>query len=191
LIDLLDALAGEVIYSKRHLLESPFIVSSGDTLESIANRFHISPEALARINLMGDSKVVLAGTQLKVLNGPMRADVNLTRGELTLFLHDLYAGRFPISVGKEPAPIEGSFQIVDRRRDRTYYGANSQVFPATDGRNPYGGFWMSLGKDMCIHGSPATTMPELASAGCISLAPLDAREVYTLLSLGSQVTIHR
>lgn len=191
LIDLLDALAAEVIYSKRHLLESPFIVSAGETLESIANRYKISPEVLAKINLMPDSKVVLAGSQLKVLTGPMRADVNLTRGELTLFLHDLYAGRFPISVGKDPAPVEGTYEIIDRRRDRTYYGAGSQVLPASDGRNPYGGYWMSLGKDLSIHGSPETTTPELANAGCISLAPLDAREVYSLLSLGSQVTIHR
>ncbi|MGN6132927.1 MAG: L,D-transpeptidase family protein [Aureliella sp.] len=191
LIDLLDALAAEVIYSRRHLLESPFIVAAGDTLESIASRYQISPETLAKINMMGDSKVVLANTQLKVLQGPMRADVNLTRGELTLFLRDLYAGRFPISVGKDPAPVEGTYEIIDRRRDRTYYGANSQVLPASDGRNPYGGYWMSLGKDMCIHGSPETSSPELANAGCISLAPLDAREVYSLLSQGSQVTIHR
>ena len=191
LIDMLDSLAGEVIYSKRHLLEPPFIVSSGDTLESIANRFRMSPETLARINMMADSKLVMANTQMKVFNGPMRAEVNLTRGELTLFLQDLYAGRFPISVGHEPAPVEGTFQIADRRRDRTYYGANSQVLPATDGRNPYGGYWMSLGKDMCIHGSPATTTPEMSNAGCISLAPLDAREVYSLLTQGSQVTIHR
>ena len=137
LIDLLDALAGEVIYSKRHLLESPFIVSPGETLESIAARFRIAPETLAKINMMADSKFVLAGSQLKVINGPMRADVNLTRGELTLFLNELYAGRFPISVGNDPAPLEGTYEIIDRRRDRTYYGANSQVLPATDGRNPY------------------------------------------------------
>jgi LysM repeat protein len=191
LIDLLDALAAQVIYSKRHLLEPPFTVSPGETLEGLANRFHISPEVLARINLMGESKVVLAGTQLKVLNGPFRGDVNLTRGELTLFLGDLYAGRFPISIGKDPAPSEGTYQIVDRRRDRTYYGANSQILPATDPRNPYGGYWMSLGQDLCIHGSPSSAAPELASAGCISLAPLDAREVYSLLTQGSQVSIHR
>ncbi len=191
LIEMLDALAREVIYSKRHLLEPPFIVNSGETLESIANRYRISPETLASINLMGDSRVVLASTQMKVLKGPFRAEVNLTRGELTMFLNDLYAGRFAISVGKEPTPTEGTYQVVDRRRDRTYYGASSQVIPASDPRNPYGGFWMSLGQDLCIHGSSSVTAPELANAGCISLAPLDAKEVYSLLGQGSEVKIHR
>jgi LysM repeat protein len=191
LVDLLDALAGEVIYSTRHLLEPPFTVKQGETLEAIANRFHVSPETLMNINLMGESKVVLAGSKLKVLNGPFRADVNLNRGELTLFLGELYAGSFSISVGVEPNPIEGTFQIIDRRRDRTYVGANSQILPASDSRNPYGGYWMNLGQDLSIHGSPAIPTPGLENAGCISLAPLDAREVYSLLAQGSQVTIHR
>ncbi len=191
LIDLLDALAGEVIYSKRHFLESPFIVAAGDTLEAIANKYQISPETLAAINRMGDSKVVLAGTQMKVLRGPFRGEVNLTRGELTLFLGDLYAGRFPISVGKEPTPTEGTYKISDRRRDRSYVGSDSKFMPASDPRNPYGGYWMHLGNDICIHGSPASTSPEMEGAGCISLAPLDAKEVYSLLTQGSEITIKR
>ncbi|MCC6510674.1 MAG: L,D-transpeptidase family protein [Pirellulaceae bacterium] len=191
LIDLLDALAGEVIYSKRHLLESRFVVAPGDTLESIANKYRISPEALASINRMGDSRVVLAGMEMKVVNGPFRAEVNLTRGELTLFLGELYAGRFPVSVGNQPTPSEGSFTIIERRRDHSYVGTDSKFMAATDPRNPYGGYWMHLGNDVCIHGSAANPVPELENAGCISLAPLDAREVYTLLTQGSAITIKR
>lgn len=189
--DLLDALAGEVIYSRRHLLESKFIVSAGDTLESIANKYHVSPEVLANINRMGDSKVVLAGTEMKVLNGPFRGEVSLNKGELTLFLGDLYAGRFPVSIGREPAPTEGSFSIVERRRDQAYVGPDSKYIPASDSRNPYGGYWMHLGNNFCIHGSPETSTPETESAGCISLAPLDAKEVYSLLTQGAEVVIKR
>lgn len=190
LVDLLDALAGEVIYSRRHLLENKFIVSPGDTLESIANKYRISPEVLANINHMGDSRVVLAGTELKVLTGPFRAEVGLNKGELTLFLGDLYAGRFSFSVGKEPAPTEGSFSIVERRRDRSYVSPDSKFIAANDARNPYGGYWMHLGNNICIHGSPEVASPD-TNAGCISLAPLDAKEVYTLLTQGSEVIIKR
>lgn len=191
LVDLLDALAGEVIYSRRHFLENKFIVSPGDTLESIANKYRISPEALANINRMGDSKVVLAGTELKVFNGPFRGEVDLSKGELALFLGNLYAGRFPVSFGKEPAPTEGAFSIVERRRDHSYVGPDSKFIPANDARNPYGGYWMHLGNNLCIHGSPETSTPETDAAGCISLAPLDAKEVYTLLTQGCEVVIKR
>ncbi len=140
---------------------------------------------------MGDSKVVLAGTELKVFNGPFRGEVDLSKGELTLFLGDLYAGRFPVSFGKEPAPREGSYSIVERRRDHSYVGPDSKFIAANDARNPYGGYWMHLGNDLCIHGSPETSTPETEAAGCISLAPLDAKEVYTLLTQGSEVVIKR
>ncbi len=189
--DLLDALAGEVIYSRRHLLESKFIVSAGDTLEGIANKYRVSPEVLANINRMGDSKVVLAGTEMKVLNGPFRGEVSLNKGELTLFLGELYAGRFPVSIGKEPMPAEGNYTIVERRRDQAYVGPDSKYIAASDGRNPYGGYWMHLGNQICIHGSPATPSPETESAGCIGLAPLDAKEVYSLLTQGAEVVIKR
>jgi lipoprotein-anchoring transpeptidase ErfK/SrfK len=191
LMDLLDALAAEVIYSKRHLLEPAYNVAPGDSLEALAARYKVTPELLARINGLGDSRIVLAGTQLKVLYGPFRSDVNLNRGELTLFLNDMYAGRFPISIGSDPAPHEGSFEVTDKRRDRTYYGAGGNVLKAEDPRNPYGGYWVSLGTELCIHGTPEMATPEVSKSGCISLAPLDARDVYMILAPGNRVTIHR
>ncbi len=50
---------------------------------------------------------------------------------------------------------------------------------------------MHLGNNVCIHGSPETSTPESEAAGCISLAPLDAKEVYTLLTQGSEIVIKR
>ena len=189
LTDLLDALAVEVIYSRRHLLESKFIVSPGDTLESIANKYRISPEVLANINRLGDSRVVLAGTEMKVLTGPFRCEVDANKGELTFFLGELYAGRFVVSIGEEPHPADGTYTVVERRRDHHYVGADSKFIPANDPRNPYGGYWIHLGSNICIHGSPATSTPENTKAGCISLAPLDAKEVYAMLTQGAEVTI--
>lgn len=72
--------------------------------------------------------------------------MSIGRQELTVFLGELYAGRFPVSFGKDPSPVEGTFEIVDRRRDRTYYGTGGKVIPAGDPRNPYGGYWLNLGQ---------------------------------------------
>jgi lipoprotein-anchoring transpeptidase ErfK/SrfK len=115
--------------------------------------------------------------------------VNLRREELTVFLGDLYAGRFPLSFGKDPRPKTGVYELVDRRTDRTYYGRNSLSVKPTDPRNPYGGYWMSLGNVMFIHGTAREIASELKDAGCISLAPLDAKHVYSILAKGSQVSI--
>lgn len=191
LVDLLDALSKEVIYSPRHLVDSPYAVKATDTIESLSAKYQITAELFAAINGLGDSKAMIDGSQVKVLPGPFRAVVSIGRQELTVFLGELYAGRFPVSFGKDPSPVEGTFEIVDRRRDRTYYGTGGKVIPAGDPRNPYGGYWLNLGQDLCIHGTPEMASDDLQGAGCISLAPLDAADVYSILSQTSQVSIVR
>lgn len=191
LVDLLDALSREVIYSQRHLVEAAYKVTATDTLESVASAYKLTPEFLAAVNRMGDSKALVDGSQLKVLPGPFWAEVSLSRQELTLFLGELYAGRFPVSFGEDPVPVEGTFEIIDRRRDRAYFGAGGNLIAATDSRNPYGGYWLGMAQDMCIHGTAEMSSDELANAGCISLAPLDAADVYKILAQTSQVRIVR
>lgn len=191
MIDLLDALSREVIYSPRHLAQEAYTVTASDTVESLARRHQITPELLNAINGLGNSKVLLNGSQVKVLTGPFRAQVSLSRHELTVFMGELYAGRFPVSFGNDPTPVEGAYEVIDRRRDRTYYGTGGKVIGASDNRNPYGGYWINLGQDLCIHGTPEMASDDLEGAGCISLAPLDAADVYNILAQSSQVTIVR
>lgn len=191
MIDLLDALSREVIYSPRHLVQAAYTATANDTVESLALKHQITPELLNAINGLGNSKVLLNGSQVKVLTGPFRAQVSLSRHELTIFMGELYAGRFPVSFGSDPTPVEGTYEVIDRRRDRTYYGAGGKVIAASDNRNPYGGYWINLGQDLCIHGTPEMASDDLADAGCISLAPLDAADVYNILAQSSQVSIVR
>lgn len=189
LVDILDGLAREVIYSKRHMLLPSHVATASDTVAGIAEKYSITPELVSNLNDLGTAKVVTAGTKLKVLQGPFSAQVSLSRQELTLFLGELYAGRFPVSFGSDPSPAEGTFEVVDRQRDRTYYGNGGAILAANDPRNPYGGYWINLGRDLCIHGTPEMESADLAAAGCISLAPLDAKDVYNILTQSSQVTI--
>jgi hypothetical protein len=187
LLPWLDALAAKVIYSKEHLLDMPYETRGKETLYDIAARFHVPPQLLHNINrdVVSDPDLVVPGTQLKVVPGPLRAEIDLAHGELILFLNNLYAGRFPISLGNEPAQ-PGVYKVIDKRRDRTYYGADGRTISADDPANPYGGVWIDLGHDVTIHGSP-TVGPQ--GLGCISLSPQDAQDVYGILSLQSEVIV--
>jgi len=191
LIDLLDSLSGEVIYSRRHLLDTPYVVGPGETIETIAKRFEIPSELLAKINAVDSPGAVLPGTKLKVFQGPFRAEVDMKNNEMTVFLSELYAGRFPISTGADPAPKEGVFQVLDKQRNRNYYGLGGTQIDGSDPRNPYGGWWIDLGQDVSIHGTASSGNTENGKLGCISLSPLDAGDVFSMLSRGSQVTIKR
>ena len=67
---------------------------------------------------------------------------------------DYYAGRFPIAVGIDPAPVEGTYTIQDKQTGKTFYNrTGSPVMPGSPA-NPYGNYWMDLGNQLCIHGSP-------------------------------------
>ncbi len=189
LLGRLDPLAREVIYSKAHLLEQPHRVGSNETLMEIAQRYEVPWQLLANINEIRDPVTVLPGTELKVLRGPFNAQVDLTRNELTLFLGDLYAGRFPIGVGSDPEPLPGTFTVQDKQTSRTYYDPAGAPVPAGSPDNPYGNMWVDLGGRVCIHGSPNTMKP--STQGCISLADDHASDLYGILTQGSLITIRR
>lgn len=189
LLDLLDALSREVVFSRRHFLDMAYIVAPGETLEQVAKRYNLPSEILARINAIDTTSQLRSGEKLKVVPGPFRAEVDLAKNELTVFLGDLYAGRYPVAFGAEPSPQTGVFQVIDKQKNRNYYGNGVQI-QATDPRNPFGGYWMDLGQELCIHGT-SSSGPTDSKLGCISLSPMDANDVFGMLSRGSQVTIRR
>lgn len=190
LVDLLDALAREVVYSRRHLLDMPYVVAPGETLEQIAKTCNVPVDVLARINGLDPNTIPPAGLKVKVIPGPFRAEIDLNTNEMTMFLGELYAGRYPATFGSEPEPRPGVYQILDKQRNRNYYASNGMQISANDPKNPFGGYWLDLGQDLCIHGSPEVETGA-NHMGCISLSPLDAADVFGMLGRGSQVTIRK
>ncbi len=187
----LDALAGKVIYGPEHHLHEPFrVTSKGQTLYDVAKVCKVEAQLLLNVNAqqISDPVVLLVGTELKVIPGPFRAELSLGAGELTLFVGPLYAGRFSFTVGDE-RPQPGTYRVQDKRRDRTYFSRDGrQQLAANDPANPYGGWWMDLGKEASLHGSAVTTGAGPA-LGCLSFSPLDAQDLYGILSLQSEVVI--
>lgn len=186
-VDMLDPLAGKVIYSVEHLIEPPYQSQPGDTLMNVADRYEVPWQLLANINGIENPEALLAGRELKVVRGPFRAEVSLSHNELTLFVGKLYAGRFEVSFGNDPAPLPGQYQVNDKQPGRTYYAGNGQTIPIEDPSNPYGRVWLDLGNNLCIHGSsPNGASP---GQGCIALTARDAGDVFGILSKGSSVVI--
>ena len=188
--DALDPLAAQVIYSADHLLDQPYVVRRGDTLPAIAEQYRVPWQLLANINGIRDPEFMVPGTRLKVLRGPFRAEVDLATQEIVLYWKQLYAGRFPVSMGQEPAPTPGEFEIKAKLTSRDYVGADGKVVPAGSATNPYGNVFLDLGRNLAIHSS-ALAEGAPASGGCISLSPRDAEDVFAILSVGSTVTIRR
>lgn len=187
----LDALAGKVIYSTENLMDPPHIVKKDDTLETIAKAYGVSADLLANINraTLGPSGALTPGMELKVVSGPFRAKVDLSKNRMTLFARGYYAGRFPIKPGNEPTPVAGS-HFVQVKSDQGIEYVNSQgiAIAASSMDNPYGSRVLKLNNGAAIHDSPAVVS---TARGSISLGPKDALDVYSILNTGSQVTVVR
>ena len=144
---------------------------------------------LQNINGIAQPESLRPGTQLKVLRGPFRAEIDLKRSELVLFLGKYYAGRFAISVGNDPAPQPTECQVLGKEAGHEYVGPNGIRIPARAADNPYGDVYLDLGNGICVHGSP-DSIPSQAGLGCVSLSDCGCRRHRVrILSVGSKVTI--
>jgi LysM repeat protein len=200
LTDLLDQIAGTVIYGRQHLLEPPRVVRPGETLDQIAEEYAVPAGLLAKINGLRDPQSLQPGQELKVVRGPFQAVVELAKRELTVFLQGRYAGRFRIGVGRQCEQLEGIYEVKDKTVNPTYYGPD-QVIDAEDPRNPWGERWIGLGEPggdaaqtarVGIHGTEnPLNVGSLTERGIISLGSRDVEDVYDILSVGSKVIIRR
>jgi len=180
LTELLDQVAGAVVYSRQHLMERPYTVKSGDTLQRIGRAYGVPWELLAKINGIDDPENLEPGQELKVVRGPFDAVVDLDRHEMTLKLRGLYAGRFQIGVGRNQESLEGTYFVEDK------------IVQPNDPTSPLGRYWIKLNDRVGIHG---TNDPRNIGAddgpGTISLGDRDIEDVHDILSIGSRVRILR
>lgn len=186
----LDALAGKVIYGPEHYLSPPFKVTNrGQTLYDVSSACKVPVQVLQNINsqTVSDPSVLLPGTELKVIPGPFRADVSLAAGEMTLYVGELYAGRFAFTVGDE-RPQPGAYRVLQKQKDRTYISRDGRQIAGGDPANPYGNCWIDLGKDVSLHGSGLSN-GQGPALGCLSFSPQDAQDLYGILGLQSEVVI--
>jgi LysM repeat protein len=136
LLPLLDALAINVIYARAsHILEPPYSVKPGDTIETIAQEYKLTPSLLRKINGLAPFQELPPGTMLKVLGGQFDARISIKRKELTLLLGGLYAGRFPFMLSSPGVSTPSGEYFVTQKDSRTIALDNGWVLSTAFGRN--------------------------------------------------------
>ena len=190
LTNLLDRIAGSVIYSRKHLIEPAYRVRQGESLQQIANTYKISEGLLRKINQIENRAAISPGQELKVVRGPFNATINSKKQQLTLWLGGRYAGRFALVLGPEFEQIVGPFVVQDKTRMH---------------RNHDNQPWIQLGPGYGLGAAPVSSGPQLGIAGMVNTARAipgdrpgrigvssrDADDLFDILSQGSKVTIRR
>lgn len=136
LYPILDMLALRVIYAKdTHILEPPYRVKPGETIESIANDFNLTPVLLRKINDLSPTQDIMPGATLKVLYGQFDAQISIQQNEITLLLGGLYAGRFPFSLSNPGMSLRSGEFYVANHANRTIVLNNGLVLSTAHAKN--------------------------------------------------------
>ena len=176
LLTWLDALAAKVLYSTEHHLFEAYIVESTDTLSSIATAHGITEDLLYNINQtrFGNDGKLFAGLELKVIQGPVHAEMDVTGKTLTLFSGEAYAGRFELNFSPTMPFAAGSYTVLTRTNG------------LTSGDSATSGYSIGLANGIEFTESGADGVPPDEGIG---LAMNDMFDVYSILSKESVVTI--
>lgn len=192
LIGWLDALAGKVIFSAEHHLQSSPYTVANESLADIGQRWKVPAQLIFNINRASIPVVsaISPGTQLKAVEGPFDAEIDLNQKVMTLFLGDLYAGRFPIQVGISGSPRPGEFQVlVKSATGHSWRDSAGNEYAPDAPENGYGPHWIGLSGSLCIHAISDSAQD--GHHGCIGLNESDAKDVFAILAEGSTVKIIR
>lgn len=191
-VKLLDELAGTVIYSPESYLEPAYKVRTGDTFESLAEEFSVSADFLARINGLSVDDTLRTGTELKVVRGPFRAEVDRAQSIITIFLGRHYAGRFPVRVGADLPDGDASYEVASVEEGREFFDRRSGFrVKANDPKNPYGGRWIGLRGDQitAAHNVGIHADAGDESTGCLAVSATDAEDLAAILSVGARIQV--
>ena len=216
LVAWLDALATKVVFSSEHHLAPAYISQPGDSLLELGREWGVPGQLIFNINkrkILGlpdtgnekvhpiwppetknvdidnipAPKVIPPGTELKKITGPINARVNLENNTMTLFVNGLYAGRYNVIVGTSGSPRPGDFKVVGKLAGGHDWRDVSGTYPPGHPNNHYGKHWIAMEGSLCMHSVPANTQG--GHLGCLGLSEKDAKDVFSIFSEGSTISI--
>jgi LysM repeat protein len=164
-------------------------IRPGDTLNKIAREFKTTTELIMKSNNINDSLIV-PGRKIKIWTAPFTILVDKSQNILLLKSDEEVFKTYIVSTGKNNSSPVGTFKIVNKLPNPTWFRAGA-VVPAQSPENVLGTRWM--GFDLAGFGIHGTTEPKelgkQVTAGCVRLSNSDVEELYSIIPVGTEVTI--
>lgn len=161
----LDQLAFHVFYDPHRAILEPFHqVQQGETLESLARQCQVAPDTLAAINglAIAYNAPLQPGSTLKLVRGPVTAELSKSKKEMLLKFNNLYAGRFKFGVPQQGHNISGEYVVESKMEnpacDAVDINGAKMTIPGGSQDNPLGICWIGLNGGCGLQG---TNRPEL------------------------------
>ena len=186
----LEALNMKIIFSA---IETPKTVihevQAGDSLVKIAKHYNTTIELIKKSNGLA-SDIIKAGQKLRIWKGAFSVFVDKSQNILILKCDSDIVKVYTVSTGKNNITPVGTFKIVDKLPNPVWFKSGA-IVPSGSPENILGTRW--IGFDIPGYGIHGTTEPETIgqqiTAGCVRMHNEDVEELYSLLPVGTQVTI--
>jgi lipoprotein-anchoring transpeptidase ErfK/SrfK len=137
-----------------------------------------------------DGSKIIPGRKIKVWNAPFSIFVDKSQNILLLKSDEEVVKTYLASTGKNNSTPVGTFKITNKLPNPTWFKAGAAVPPESP-ENVLGTRWM--GFDLPGYGIHGTTEPKelgkQVTQGCVRLSNNDVEELYTIVPLGTEVTI--
>ncbi len=166
-----------------------YTIVAGDSLGKIAKQFHTTIELIKQANGLS-SDLIRVGNRLRVYQAEFAVTVSKANNILTLTDRGQFFKRYRVGTGEYSKTPVGEFKITVRQEQPVWHRGDKTI-PFGDPENILGTHWLGLDvPGYGLHGTWETnSIGRQATAGCIRMLNDDVAQLYTLLPVGTPVTI--
>lgn len=164
-------------------------IKPGDTLNKIAREYKTTFELIKKSNNINDS-LIIPRRSIKVWTAPFNILVDKSENILLLKVGEEIFKTYIVSTGKNNCTPVGTFKIINKLVNPTWFKAGA-IVPPESAENVLGTRWM--GFNLAGYGIHGTTEPKelgkQVTQGCVRLSNTDVEELYTIIPVGTEVTV--
>ena len=180
----------KALFSKEVASDSiAYTVKPGDSLYVLAQKNHTTVDFIKKINdLKGDS--IYPKMKLKIHTAPFSIQIDKSRNSMILYSNDEAVKKYSVATGKKNCTPVGEFKITDKLVHPTWFKTGA-ILPPGSPENALGTRWMGFDKPgYGIHGTiEPKSIGTQASEGCIRMLNEEVEELYSVVPVGTKVTI--
>jgi lipoprotein-anchoring transpeptidase ErfK/SrfK len=165
-------------------------VEPGDNLSKIAKKFNTTVDLIKTSNSLAND-MIRVNARLKVSKNKYKILVDKSQNVLTLFTDDDNVFKvYRVSTGENNCSPVGTFEIINKMIDPVWY-TEGAVVPAESPDNILGTRWLGISeKGYGIHGTvEPDSLGTQATKGCVRMLNSEVEELYTIVPVGTEVTI--
>lgn len=164
-------------------------IRPGDTLNKIAREHKTTTELIMKSNNINDA-LIIPGRKIKIWTESFSILVDKSQNVLLLKNNEEVIKTYIVSTGKNNCTPVGTFKIVNKLPNPTWFKAGA-VVPPESSQNVLGTRWM--GFDLAGYGIHGTIEPKelgkQVTQGCVRLSNSDVEELYSIVPVGTEVVV--